>query len=230
MPRPPRFIHPLRLVRGETNARSQPKFAALIGVSGSTIQAIENGKLALSWKLAQRIERATGADARELMHGSDGRALTVFGDAYTREFFDQWTHRQEEVKEDHELADAMAGDIAYWVDVLFRAAAHRKEQKLHLVQHALAEALQVICEEHGLREGVNRIMGGGRTVDVKCQSVAEWRQEAPGIQSRFGFHDSPIFDADTRLMLAAEILPIWSPGSPRPAKVRRPSSLKVRPG
>jgi len=54
MPRPPTYYHPLRNFRSSLGL-SQPAFGARIGVSGVTIQQIENGLLPMSVKLALRI-------------------------------------------------------------------------------------------------------------------------------------------------------------------------------
>ena len=54
MPRAPTYLHPLRAFRNSLGL-SQPAFGARVGVSGQTIQQIENGLMEMGMKLAFRI-------------------------------------------------------------------------------------------------------------------------------------------------------------------------------
>ena|ERR1041385_897669 len=94
MPKPPRFIHPLRRIR-TTIGLSQQKFAVLIGCSTPTVHAIENGRTPISTALEARIFVETGADAKELIKGRKGKALDENRQPYTNEFFESWKKRQE---------------------------------------------------------------------------------------------------------------------------------------
>ena len=118
MPRKPSVKHPLREVRAATDATSQSKFAEMVGVSAATVQAVENGKLPLSKKLALRIRRATGADHRELLKGAKGKALTVFGEPYSAAFYTRW-------KEGCDGGDGEGAPLEharFWANALVRAA------------------------------------------------------------------------------------------------------------
>jgi transcriptional regulator with XRE-family HTH domain len=65
MPRKPKFVHPLRIVR-EAAGKSQPEFAKLFGVSGSYIQAVELGQRKMSDELADAIMLRFGIDRASL--------------------------------------------------------------------------------------------------------------------------------------------------------------------
>lgn len=69
MPRPPKFIHPLRKLRKILGV-SQSSLAEDLRVSTSTIQSIELGRLNLSENLAHRAFFMTGVDPNELMKGN----------------------------------------------------------------------------------------------------------------------------------------------------------------
>ena len=65
MPRRPRFIHPLRVVRLALG-KSQLQFARMFGVSASYIQAVELGQRNLNDELADAIMLRCGVDASSL--------------------------------------------------------------------------------------------------------------------------------------------------------------------
>src|SRR5262249_9590341 len=65
MPRRPKFIHPLRVVRIGLN-KSQPQFAKMFGVSASYIQAVELAERTLNDELADAIMLRFGVDAESL--------------------------------------------------------------------------------------------------------------------------------------------------------------------
>lgn len=72
MPRRPTFIHPLRRVREAIN-KTQKEFAKTLGVSAVTITSIENGVLAISAELANRVYAATGAAPKSILAPRKGR-------------------------------------------------------------------------------------------------------------------------------------------------------------
>src|SRR5262245_38451206 len=94
MPKRPRFKHPLRQVRTAIGM-SQAEFAKALGFSPHTIQAVENGKMRLSYALEGRIFVETGADTREIARGRKGKALDQNGQPYSKEFYDSWKARKD---------------------------------------------------------------------------------------------------------------------------------------
>lgn len=67
---------------------SQPDFADKIGVSPSTVVAIENGTRSLTEATARKIMLATGAKPHSLISENSPRALD--GETYTREHWNLW--------------------------------------------------------------------------------------------------------------------------------------------
>ncbi len=75
MPLPLKFPrHPICRLR-KILGLSRAQFAQTIGTSLDTIISIENGRLAVSSKLARRIQFLTGANASELVKGVSGKLL-----------------------------------------------------------------------------------------------------------------------------------------------------------
>ena len=75
MPKRPRFVNQIRLLRTEYLKLTQPQFARLIGVSASMLQAVELGMRRVSEDFANRVAYATGVDPECLLY--DGRGLQI---------------------------------------------------------------------------------------------------------------------------------------------------------
>jgi transcriptional regulator with XRE-family HTH domain len=84
---------------------SQSAFAGLIGRSTPTVQAIENGRLAVSADLEAAIFVETGADIREMKKGKKGKALDQNGQQYSSEFYKSWKNRKENYDSTAALTD-----------------------------------------------------------------------------------------------------------------------------
>src|SRR3954465_10840172 len=78
MPKIPKINHPLRQLRKSIPGMTQERFAAALGVSKSTIQAIELGKRSLNKKLSLRIMYSTGINPDSLRR-KEGKPMPFFG-------------------------------------------------------------------------------------------------------------------------------------------------------
>lgn len=218
MPRPPTYRHPLREIRTQTDYNSQPRFAELVGVSAATIQAIENGKLTLSRRLAMRIRTATGADHRELMKGAKGRPITVYGKRYTKEFFDRWILRRDRGGTG---GGGYAEQSKFWADVLLGAASQKRGAEARAVHFAIAEALDEIAAECDLEEELAGQLRAYQTVEQIGLTVEEWERLPEEQRERFGFPaGGGGLERDTRLSIGLQLAPAWNPGGVAPETFR----------
>lgn len=72
---------------------SQLAFAAQVGCSPATIQSIELGRMTPGESLLARIRHYTGAEPTEIVKGKEGRAVTIHGQPYSKEWFEEWRRR-----------------------------------------------------------------------------------------------------------------------------------------
>ena len=87
--RPSPLRHTLAVLRTLLNL-TQKEMAELAECSRPTIQAVELGKLKLSFDLAQRIHFSTGIDTEWLLAGDVSQPpISVHGKPYTKAFFDE---------------------------------------------------------------------------------------------------------------------------------------------
>jgi DNA-binding XRE family transcriptional regulator len=85
MPRQPSVKHPLRTARVILGL-SQAEFGKAVGVSGYSIQQIENGRLAISYPLARKISRIYRLDPEQVFRGEDpDHPRLLNGAAFTKE-------------------------------------------------------------------------------------------------------------------------------------------------
>ena len=89
MPRQNKLRHPIKLVR-EATGLSQKQFAALVGHSKDTIQAIEIGRHKPSLALAEKIFVQTGA-VPDTLREMQSVPRDIEGEGYTRDSFERWT-------------------------------------------------------------------------------------------------------------------------------------------
>src|SRR5262249_10316358 len=83
VPRAVRQKSPIRDLRGIIN-KSQCEFARSLGISPSALKRIENNDLALSRRVAYKIELEAGIDRQALLRG---RLRTIEGQQYTAPFY-----------------------------------------------------------------------------------------------------------------------------------------------
>ena len=84
MPRRPKFIHPLRIVRKAAGGISQAQLAKLIGVSAAAVQSFELNRLALTQDVALRISEALGVHPATILRRKH-KPLDAWGEPYTNQ-------------------------------------------------------------------------------------------------------------------------------------------------
>lgn len=222
-----------------TDHATQARFAALIGVATPTIQSIENGRLPLSERLALRIERATGADHRELLKGSAGKARTITGEPFSATFFQNWRDSQNtRVSSPTPAADtgtesiaaAVSRELGFWTRTLVAASTPAPEDpqsntvapRLTAVRFAVAEALEKICADLRLSNRIESLLRPLREVEYCSGSLNDWSETAARETNRAEI--SPLetirrcvkFHPDAKLTVSLEAVPRWSPSESVP--------------
>jgi hypothetical protein len=151
MPKRPKKSHPIRELRVLIGKKTQPQFAAMIGIKADTLKKIENHERGLTSRVAERIHWMTGANARYLAFG---RLRNAWGDEYAPGFYQHW--RDGYWPQSDQIAIDKALKLAPWVEILLRAAA-RKNQ-LWIVFARLIQALNDCREDFGLSVSINKIL------------------------------------------------------------------------
>ena len=130
MPKKPTFHHPLRDIRAVTGL-NQKQFGQLVGVSGDTIQSIENGRLSMSKNLAIKIRRQTGCSF-ERITDDKGQEITTISSRKLDDEFQMCPYTKKDFDEHRQALSAIPEDIGEWVaackqclDLLLRAANRR---------------------------------------------------------------------------------------------------------
>src|SRR6516225_354535 len=145
MPRPPSVKHPLRTVRNELGM-SQAEFGRQFGVSGYSIQQIENGRLPLSPALAAKISLSYSLDKRQLLSGEDPDRPRLQSSKI--EFKKEHYERLSVVSpEDVDVRIAM---LCLIVKLLGDAANEKK--RFRNIAAELAETLKAKAQEFGLED------------------------------------------------------------------------------
>src|SRR6266480_986048 len=155
MPRQNKLRHPIKLVR-EATGLSQKGFAALVGHSKDTIQAIEIGRHNPSRLLAEKIFVQTGAVPETLLK-LRGTPLDIEGEPYTRDSFARWTST---INKPHaRLLRREKGAIRYlnWLVATLQYAASRRGQ-LVAIQYQLHTRIAEIVREFGLQNSITGLL------------------------------------------------------------------------
>ncbi|MCX6904154.1 MAG: helix-turn-helix transcriptional regulator, partial [Verrucomicrobia bacterium] len=145
MPRKPRFIHPLRQLRACLGL-TQTAFARLIGCSAPAIQRIENGTMPMSHRIAQNILQATGANPTELRAGRKGKALDIFGNPYTKEYYDFYNSQ---VPCSDETGQEYLCHLSRWIRLLLLASIRVGGPRTHALFFTLQELLEETARNFG---------------------------------------------------------------------------------
>ncbi len=155
MPRPVRVksrIRDLRAIIGKT----QREFALLIGISPIALNRIENGTLALSARVLNKIVTETGVDPRSIT--GRARALRTFreGKEYVPGYHNQW--RESQLGPDKQTAAIQSAQkISMLVDILFRASVFGHRTKLWHVWSEVYECLDRCRVEFKLEQPIDEI-------------------------------------------------------------------------
>jgi transcriptional regulator with XRE-family HTH domain len=200
MPRKPKFNHPLRVCR-QAAGMTQPQLAVGVGCSKVTIQKIENGDLALSPKLAWRLEHAIGANGSELVKGKKGKALDRFGNPFTTQSFQRHKNSGFSFSRTNML-DA--------VDLVLKAAC-QPGGKLRPVFHSLCEWLQSTRDGFKLGPHIDALLKQRKRKDSATMTYGEWRKNP--LAEYYGFKDDKKKPASEPLTMETEAWPMWNPGS-----------------
>ena len=178
MPRPNKLRHPIKLVR-EATGLSQKKFAALIGHSKDTIQAIEIGRHNPSQLLAEKIFVQTGALPKTLLK-LGGSPLDIEGEPYTRDSFARWTLTIKGPLQREK------GAIRYlnWLVATLQYAALRAG-KLFPIQYQLDRRIAELVSEFGLRNSITGLLNDRSPTRFAWQQMFAWQ---PGEPSRLMRH------------------------------------------
>lgn len=149
MPRPPKFIHPVRTLRQELK-KSQEQFAKMVGISASLLKKIELGQRNMSETLSLRIMSATGVTETSILKKT-GKPM-LMGLPYSGDFFKKFSgHDVDESARDYALIQPIA--FAFFENSL---AAACERGKLHAFLAAYNYWLQNALDEFGIRETADR--------------------------------------------------------------------------
>jgi transcriptional regulator with XRE-family HTH domain len=146
MPRPPSIEHPLRTAR-RILGLSQPRFGAQVGVSGVTIQQIENHVMKISDSLAQKIAIVWGLSSEQLMTGNDPkRPRFSDGTLFTREDYESRKAGPRDI--DRKFVDIHVKNFTFALEALLDAA--NEARRYGPFNTALTKRLRTLVEEFGL--------------------------------------------------------------------------------
>ena len=179
MPRKPTHRHVLRDLR-TVLGMTQSKFADMLGVSLITVNRIENGSLNISRKIAVHVHVATGVRAAELMKGKTGKLLYEGGGEYTSASFDHW--KRKALNAGVGQARDSAKNHAWWMEVLYRAAARGRANKLAPVVQTIGLAIDEAARTFKLQAEVEAILKEFKPV-VKWQVGARTAPEMLEIEN-----------------------------------------------
>lgn len=214
MPRKPRFMHPLRVVR-TTIGLTQPQFAAKVGVAEVTIRKIENGGLNMSLDLAQRIRLFTGADSAELLKGKTGKALGSGGAPYTKGTFEYW--KKTFFVSSKKNAIKYFNDSNGWLQVLLLASAQPTVGKLPAVYMSFLEWLEKTKAEFKLDKQVDALLNQLDFIETRTFTYEFIRNKnAQPFVKYYGLKNDPRKKASDTVTVKAKQFPMWSTSGPCP--------------
>jgi len=178
MPRLNKLRHPIKLVR-EATGLSQKRFAALVGHSKDTIQAIEIGRHNPSQLLAEKIFVQTGAVPETLLKLRD-TPLDIEGEPYTRDSFARWTST---INKSHaRLLPREKGAIRYlnWLVSTLQYAALRAG-KLFAIQYQLNRRITELVTEFRLQNSITGLLEERPRSRFHWYPMFDWK---PDVRSR----------------------------------------------
>jgi DNA-binding XRE family transcriptional regulator len=208
-----RFVHPLRAVRKATG-KSRPHFGALIGCTEHSIKRIENGRLPLSKKLAEKIRLATGANSYQLHCGKTGKALDWWGQPYSPESFKRWQNRLKKDASEHH--NNTIDNILRWVKFTLEIA--RQTEKFEPIAQELADCLNSIRGNFNLGPAVDRELKSRKKTETDSFFARDLR-ECPDLARAWGVKPQELAkhgDSDV-INVAQESWLVWNPAGGFPA-------------
>ena len=169
MPRKPKTKHPIRDLR-KIIGKSQREFGLSIGISPSAMKRIENNDLALSRRVARKIQIETGIDHRSLLKRK-GKLRTIEGQEYTAPFYEAW--KEEYSWQSEEVAKAIAGRM----EPLLVAAAVGSKKRMWQVLNEIIDTLARCRADFNLERPIDQILAKQRPPmkwDDLVKSPLEW--------------------------------------------------------
>ena len=154
MPRKPKTKHPIRDLR-KIIRKSQREFGLSIGISPSAMKRIENNDLALSRRVARKIQVETGIDPRSLLKRK-GKLRTIEGQEYTAPFYEAWKENYSWQSE--EVAKAVASRI----EILLLAAVVGSKKRMWQVLGEIIETLDRCRTDFNLERPIDQILAKQR--------------------------------------------------------------------
>ena len=200
MPRKPRFIHAVRFVR-TCLGLTQAAFAKSVGCSTAAILRVENGSLALSQELAQRIMEATGADPAALRDGPVGKALLPGGAPFTKEGFEAF---QSIIRCVGPMPLVHFQYLAPKLAWLLLASERAGQDKANAVGVALAHVIEKVAEDFNLRKNIDGLLidnGYFRKMRFRVGNLRVHPDYARGV----GFEDDPRLKPDSVVTLKVPV-------------------------
>ena len=155
MPRPARVKSPIRDLRAIIG-KTQREFALSIGISPIALNRIENGTLALSARVLNKIVTETGVDPRSIT--GRARTLRTFreGKEYVPGYHKQW-HESQLGPDKQTAAIRQAQKTSILVDILFRASVFGCRTKLWNVWSEIYACLDRCRVEFNLEQPIDEI-------------------------------------------------------------------------
>jgi transcriptional regulator with XRE-family HTH domain len=173
MPRKPKTKHPIRELR-KIIRKSQREFARSLGISPSALKRIENNDLALSRRVARKIEIEAGVDRQSLLKGKlrprEGQQQ------YTAGFYEYWKDIHSWQSED--VAEAIASQIR----ILLLAAAAASKRRMWPVLGEIMETLDRCRTDFNLERPIDAILAKQKPPikwDDAIKPSRQWKATAP---------------------------------------------------
>jgi transcriptional regulator with XRE-family HTH domain len=154
MPRAPSVSHPLRTAR-RILGLSQPAFGAQVGVSGITIQQVENQVMQMSRSLAQKISITYGLDPDQLMAGREAqKPRFTDGTVFSRQEYERRKAGPRDV-DDRKTVDEHVSNFTFALEALLDAA--NETRRYGPFQNALQKRLRDLAQEFELHGALEKI-------------------------------------------------------------------------
>ena len=152
MPRPARRKSPIRDLRAIIG-KTQREFAHSLGISPSALKRIENNDLALTLRVACKIEVEAGVDRQSLLKG---KLRTREGQEYTAGFYEYWKDMHSWQSE--EVARALASRI----ETLLLASVVGSKKRMWQVMGEILETLDRCRTDFNLERPIDAILAKQR--------------------------------------------------------------------
>jgi transcriptional regulator with XRE-family HTH domain len=152
VPRPTRVKSPIRDLRAIIG-KTQREFAFAIGISPIALTRIENNTLALSRRVARKIEIEAGVDLQRLLKG---KLRTIDGQQYTNGWYEYWKDPASWQSEE------IAKSLASRVETLLKAAVVGSKKRMWQVNAEILETLDRCRTDFNLERPMDAILAKAR--------------------------------------------------------------------